>query len=370
MKLKNSLFKNIKWADKIHRVRGQAISRLNKIRLDKNEKPDDHVSYLMKKIKKNLKDEILTAYPETESLYNSISKKFKINKNSLVLTPGSDAAIKMCLDLLTEKNDKIITLNPTFAMVDIYAKIKRLKQVKINYNDNLNLDLNKLFKTINRDKVKLLIIANPNSPTGTVISNKILLKILNVCRKKNIFVLIDEAYYGFYKFTALNYLKSNKNLIICRTFSKAYGLAGCRVGFLIANHLVAQKLYNLRPMYEINSLGVMIVNEILKDNHLIIFTESKETARYIFSKLEEIYVGKVICFDGSSSNTEKQDVINNFDAIKSSLPFYKNEKELINLILKLKTNKNFSISVSKKSLNLIKKFKWKKVLKIFDNILK
>ena len=280
MKLKNSLFKNIKWADKIHRVRGPAISRLNKIRLDKNEKPDDHVSYLMKKIKKNLKDEILTAYPETESLYNSISKKFKINKNSLVLTPGSDAAIKMCLDLLTEKNDKIITLNPTFAMVDIYAKIKRLKQVKINYNDNLNLDLNKLFKTINRDKVKLLIIANPNSPTGTVISNKILLKILNVCRKKNIFVLIDEAYYGFYKFTALNYLKSNKNLIICRTFSKAYGLAGCRVGFLIANHLVAQKLYNLRPMYEINSLGVMIVNEILKDN------------RYLNKNLKDQLIGK------------------------------------------------------------------------------
>ena len=65
-----------------------------------------------------------------------------------------------------------------------------------------------------------------------------------------------------------------------------------------------------------------------------------------------------------------QQVINNFDAIKSSLPFYKNEKKLINLILKLKTNKNFSISVSKKSLNLIKKFKWEKVLKIFDNILK
>ena len=55
-------------------------------------------------------------------------------------------------------------------------------------------------------------------------------------------------------------------------------------------------------------------SKILKDNHLIIFTESKETARYIFSKLEEIYVGKVICFDGSSSNAEKQDVINNFDA--------------------------------------------------------
>jgi histidinol-phosphate aminotransferase len=266
MKSKNNLFKNIQWADKIYRVRGPVVSRLDKVRLDKNEKPDLHMSYLMKKIKKNLKDEHLTAYPETENLYNLISKKLRISKNSIVLTPGSDAAIKMCLDLMTEKNDKIITLNPTFAMVDIYAKIKRLKQIKVSYDDNLNLDLKKLFASIQNSKSKLLIIANPNSPTGTVISNKIMLKILNLCRRKNIFVLIDEAYYGFYKITALSYLRKFENLIICRTFSKAYGLAGCRVGFLISNPKISKKLYNLRPMYEVNSLGVMIANEILKDN--------------------------------------------------------------------------------------------------------
>ena len=292
MKLKSSFFKNIKWADKIYRVRGPATSRFNKIRLDKNEKPDEHMTHLIEKIKKNFKNEYLTAYPETEVLYETISKKLKINKKSIVLTPGSDAAIKMCLDLCAEKNDKIITLNPTFAMVDIYAKIKRLRQIKINYDSNLNLDYNKIFKSIIREKIKILIIANPNSPTGTVIPNKKILEILEICKKKGIFVLIDEAYFGFYKFSSLNHLKKYKNLIICRTFSKAYGLAGCRVGFLIANPVIAKKLYNLRPMYEVNSLGVMIVNEILQNDKYLKknLKDQLEGKKYFLSELRKLKI--------------------------------------------------------------------------------
>ena len=84
-------------------------------------------------------------------------------------------------------------------------------------------------------------------------------------RKKNIVVLVDEAYYGFYKGTLITKINRFKNLIISRTFSKAFGLAGCRVGFLATNNNLAQKLYNLRPMYEINSIGVLATQEILKN---------------------------------------------------------------------------------------------------------
>lgn len=292
MKSKSDSFNNIKWADKIYRVRGPEISRFNKIRLDKNEKPDEHRVDLIKKIKRNLKNEHLTAYPETEVLYDAISKKLKISKKSIVLTPGSDAAIKMCLDLCTEKNDKIITLNPTFAMVDIYSKIKRLKQIKINYDDDLNLNYDKIFKSINNNKISILIIANPNSPTGTVIPIDILKKIFKICFKKNVIILIDEAYYGFYKFSALEYLKKYNNLIICRTFSKAYGLAGCRVGFLIANPIIATKLFNLRPMYEINSLGVLIANEVLKDGKYLKknLQDQLNGKKYLINKLNKLNI--------------------------------------------------------------------------------
>ena len=290
MKSKKNILSKTLWADKIHRVRGPVETRFNKVRLDKNEKPDYHLSELLKKIKKNIRHEHLTAYPETENLYKTISKKFKIRKESIVLTPGSDAAIKSCLDLLTGKDDKIITIDPTFAMVDIYSKIKRVKQIKIKYDKKLELDYKNLFKTIRNKTISLIILANPNSPTGTIIPKKILSKILKSSKKKNIAVLIDEAYFGFYKFSMVPLIKKYSNLIVCRTFSKAYGLAGCRVGFLAANKNLAKRLYNLRPMYEINSIGAMIVNEILKKNSYVTknLKDQLDGKKYLFNELKKL----------------------------------------------------------------------------------
>lgn len=300
MKSKETILSKTSWADKIQRVRGPIETRFNKIRLDKNEKPDNHLSELLKKLKFNIRHEHLTAYPETEILYKTISKKFKIGKDFIVLTPGSDAAIKNCLDLFTEKDDKIITIEPTFAMVDVYSKIKRVKQIKIGYNRKLALDYKKLFITIKNKKISLVILANPNSPTGTIIPKKTLSKILQSCSKKSIAVLIDEAYYGFYKSTMIPLIKKYNNLIVCRTFSKAYGLAGCRVGFLAANKNLAKRLYNLRPMYEINSIGVLIANEILKKNSFVAknLKDQLYGKKYLIKQLKKL---KIQYIDGHAN---------------------------------------------------------------------
>ena len=269
MRFKKNYYKKFDWADKIYRVRGPLKSRFNKIRLDKNEKPDQHLSNFFQKLRKTITNEHLTAYPETEKLYEALSKKINVKKNSIVLTPGSDAGIKNCLDLCVREKENVLTINPTFAMVDIYSKIKRVNQIKINYDKNLNLDVGKILNTIRKKKIALVIIANPNSPTGTVIKNNKLINIISTCYKRKTTILIDEAYYGFSKITAIRLIKKFPNLIVSRTFSKAYGLAGCRVGFLVSNPTLALKLYNLRPMYEVNSIGVMIANEIIKKQNIV-----------------------------------------------------------------------------------------------------
>ena len=184
MKFKKNYYQKFDWVDKIYRIRGPLKTRLNKIRLDKNEKPDQHLSSLFQKFKKIIKNEHLTAYPETEKLYQSLSKKINVDKKSIVLTPGSDAGIKACFDLCTTEKDNVLTVNPTFAMVDIYSKIKRVNQIKVNYDKNLNLDTNKILNIVRRKNIALVIIANPNSPTGTIIEEKKLINIINVCPKK------------------------------------------------------------------------------------------------------------------------------------------------------------------------------------------
>ena len=281
-------FKNFKKVDKIFRVR-KALSRYKKIRLDKNERLSNFESYFINKIKNKINSNYLNAYPEIEPIYNILSKNLKIDKEMLVLTAGSDMAIRNCFELLVRSQDRIITIFPTYGMVNVYAKLFGANQVKIKFNKKFELDINKLIRKINY-KTKLIIIANPNSPTGTIISNKQIVNILKKAKQFNCYVLIDEAYYGFYNSTVLPYLKKFSNLIISRTFSKAYGLAGCRVGFLIANKTIARRLYKFRPMYEINSFSVLIIKEILKSK--IIFKkyvkETKKGKKYLIENLSKL----------------------------------------------------------------------------------
>ena len=263
----NNKFIYFKKIDKIFRVR-ETLSRYKKIRLDKNERPTDFESYFINKIKKKINSDYLNTYPEVEPLYKIFSKKFQLHKEMFVLTAGSDMAIRNCFELLVRSGDKIITIFPTYGMVDVYAKLFEANQVKIHFNKKLELDINKLIKAINY-KTRLIIIANPNSPTGTIIENRQIINILKKAKKFNCYILIDEAYHDFYNITVMPYLKKFPNLIISRTFSKAYGLAGCRVGLIIANKTIAKRLYKFRPMYEINSISVLIIKEIIKNKSIL-----------------------------------------------------------------------------------------------------
>ena len=273
--------------DKIFRIRN-TLSRYKKIRLDKNERLADFESYFINKIKKKINSDYLNTYPEVEPLYEIFSKKFHLNKEMFVITAGSDMAIRSCFELIVRSGDKIITLFPTYGMVDVYAKLFEANQVKIHFNKKLELDINKLIKEINYE-TRLIVIANPNSPTGTIIENKQIVKILKKAKKFNCYVLIDEAYYGFCNITVMSYLKKFPNLIISRTFSKAYGLAGCRVGLIIANKTVAKRLYKFRPMYEINSISVLIIKEIMKNESILkkYIQETIKGKKYLIKNLNK-----------------------------------------------------------------------------------
>ena len=281
--------KRLSWVDDIFRVRGPFKTRLNKLRLDKNERVSIFEKRFFNRILKKIKHEHLLAYPETEALYDLLAKKLKVSRNSLVLTAGADAALRSCFDLCVRPGDTVITLYPTFAMVDIYIKFFRAKQIKIKYGSDLKLDFRKLINSINT-KVSLIVFANPNSPTGTILSYDQIVDILKKAYFNGVSVLIDEAYFGFGSYTTLPLLKRFPNLIIARTFSKSFGLAGCRAGYLISKPKLAKRLYRLRPMYEINSIAVLIVTELLK-NEILVKKYLKETnagKKYLISKLKAL----------------------------------------------------------------------------------
>ena len=180
------------------------------------------------------------------------------------MTTGIDGGIRNCFDLFVKPQSKVIYLEPTFAMVDIYCKLYKANRIKISYDHCLELDYEKILNELNND-VDFLIIANPNSPTGTIIPKNKIIKILEKSKYKSTPVLIDEAYFGFTDVTTIDLIDKYPNLIVGRTFSKALGMAGCRIGYLVSNAKIIDYLLKFRPMYEVNSFGVMTA-QIILDN--------------------------------------------------------------------------------------------------------
>ena len=280
-----------KWVETVERVRGDKETRFHHVRLDKNER----LAYLgddfWKGIMEKFTQEHVLAYPEVEPFYEKLARFLGVTTEHLVVTAGSDFAIKTAFELFVNPGDKVIFIDPTFAMVEVYCNLYNAEKIKIGYDDNLEPDINSLMNTISKD-VALVVIANPNSPTGTYIDNERIEKIIKKDFASGIPVLIDEAYYGFCPYTALDLLTAYPNLIITRTFSKTAGLAGLRIGYIVAQPAMAKLLYKFRPMYEVNSIAVLFASELLNDWEIVneYIKATDEGKKYLISELSKLSI--------------------------------------------------------------------------------
>ena len=247
---------------KIWRMKPEEETRFGKIRLDKNERIAPFSDGFWQDILADITQELVQAYPEVLPLYKKLSDFHGMSVDNFLLTAGSDAAIKHCFEAFVSPGDKVIYPKPTFAMVSVYGELYGGEMEGVGYDRNLQLNINNLLNSIN-DKTSLIILANPNSPTGTYVSNVRIADILEKSASFRIPVLIDEAYYGFCQHTAIELMKDYHNLIITRTFSKIAGIAGLRIGYAIGHPEVVSLLTKFRPMYEVNSIGIMFANKIL-----------------------------------------------------------------------------------------------------------
>ncbi len=253
--------------EKITRIRGDSKTRENFLRLERNERVSQFKSNITNYIKKNISSYHLTSYPELETVYHNLAKYFRLDKEKIVITGGADLAIKNCFELFIKPKDKVITLTPSFAMIDIYSKLFQAKQIKFNYNNNLKLNIQNILKKIDKN-IKMIMISNPNNPTGTLISKKDILSMIDRAKKFNIPFIVDEVYYGFSNLTLIKEINKFNNLIIIRTFSKSFGLAALRAGYLVASKPIAKMLYKYKPMYEINSITALTLNYMLKNKSI------------------------------------------------------------------------------------------------------
>jgi histidinol-phosphate aminotransferase len=231
------------------------------LRLDFNENTVGCSPWVLQKVRE-LDLEQLARYPEREPLEAIVASHLGVRPEELLLTNGTDEAIHLVCETYLEPGDEAIIVVPTFSMYEIYAAATGARIIAVPAAEEFRFPLENVLAHIN-ERTRLVAIANPNNPTGALASRKDLLTIAE--RAPNAALLIDEAYFEFCGETLLPEFRKFPNLFVSRTFSKAYGLAGLRIGVL-AGH--PDQMHFVRPVsspYNVNSVALACLPDALAD---------------------------------------------------------------------------------------------------------
>jgi len=215
-------------------------------------------------------------YPNTESLKELICEYHCLQYNQLFLCAGSDVGIKAVFETFTN-GGRVITSDPSFPMYKVYSELYQCEYFGIPHEKDYTISMEKILSNITYD-TDLIILANPNSPMGEHKS----FDEIRILLEQGVPTLIDEAYIEFVDEPGLlEYINEYPNLIITRTFSKAYGAAGCRVGMVFSNKDNIEMISKFRHMYEISNVSMKfckhLINEVdLVDTYVEEVVEEKE----------------------------------------------------------------------------------------------
>ena len=204
----------------------------------------------------------LTRYPEREPVEALVAKKLDVPPQQVALTNGVDEAIHVLFQAFLDDGDELLLPVPTYTMYEVYASATDARVVTVQAADDLQFPYERLLAAIT-PRTKVIAIANPNSPAGSTTTREQIVEIAR--RAPQAVVLVDEAYFHFYGETMLDLRGSLPNIIVARTFSKAYGLAGLRVGVLVAVEEHMRWIRRVLSPYSVNSVALACLPVALND---------------------------------------------------------------------------------------------------------
>jgi len=287
------------------------------IRLDRNEKVTDFSKGEIADIFGIFKNYSLSASPEARPLYKKLSEKLHLSESEIFVTCGITEGLRILYDFCTNPEDNIICLDPTYPMYRIFADMYQVEYRKISYDtETLSPDINTLYDQID-NKTRFVFIPNPNLPIESCFSLDEIRDIANKCRSNNTMLVIDEAYHFFGAPSALELIDEYENLIVFRTFSKAYGLAGLRIGFMVSQTRNINNISKSRSLVESNTFSMQIAeyfleNPELRDQHV---KEVKTGSSYLQKELTQLglrwyggnYTNGILIF--LDSKKESEDIV-------------------------------------------------------------
>jgi len=261
-------------------------SDLPPLKLDWNEAttpPSPHVNKAIIEALQN-NNNILNWYPElfSEELRKKLTEYTGRRSNEILVTNGSDDALELICKVFLDPGDHVVAPYPTYTHFLTYVESRGAILIKAEPENVFKSDVSSILQKVTPD-TKLIYITNPNNPTGVLLSNKEIETILTIA--SNSIVVIDEAYFEFSGSSAASLIDKYSNLIITRTFSKAWAMAGLRVGYLMTNY---SNIFTLSKVFNPKSVNVLAQ---------IAATAALDDVKYCKSYVKEVEASKTILLD-------------------------------------------------------------------------
>lgn len=235
--------------------------RFGKTRLDFNENTAGCSPSVVRALA-GLSPKQLAMYPEYGPYVSEFARFFGVHAKELMLTNGADDALRLFFDVFVDPGSSVLLCEPTFSMYRFYAGIFAAKRVTLRYDRAMAFPMPDVLRAL-RKNPRVLFIANPNNPTGTLLSSRQVEQILKLA--KHTAVVIDEAYVEFSGVTVLPLIRIYPQLFVVRTFSKAAGLAGLRLGAIFAQEDSLENLRRAVPPFPVNLAALVAARAAIRD---------------------------------------------------------------------------------------------------------
>jgi histidinol-phosphate aminotransferase len=239
--------------------------RAGKLRLDFNENTVGCSPAALRALRRMTSEE-LCIYPEYELSQHRLARHFGVGPGEIFFTNGVDDALRLLMDTFVEPGRTVLLPEPTFTMYRFYAEIAGARVAAERYDAEMRFPLDNILRALRRSP-SLLCLSNPNNPTATLLDRKTLARILDAAPRT--LVLVDEAYYEFAGVTVLPWIRRRKNLVVSRTFSKAVGLAGLRLGALFACDDLADAMRRTCTPFPVNSAALVAAEAAMNDRRFL-----------------------------------------------------------------------------------------------------
>ncbi len=235
------------------------------LRLDFNENTSGCSPRVLERLRQ-LDGETLARYPERDKGEAVIAAHLGVLPKELLLTNGTDEAIHLICETYLSPGDEVLIVVPTFAMFEIYAAATGARVISIPASEDFVFPTQEVIKQITR-RTRMIAVANPNNPTGAFVSSANLLKIAQSA--PDTALLVDEAYFEFCGESMIEKWRELPNLFVSRTFSKAYGMAGLRIGVLMGNAEQMSVVRRGSSPYNLNAVSLACLPDALADQEFI-----------------------------------------------------------------------------------------------------